>query len=259
MLIAIDAGNTNIKLGLYDKNKIIAHYRFSTDKKKTADEYATQFYTALKTDGINAKNTVSGSIISCVVPEVTNSLILAVKKISGVDPILVEAGVKTGLNIKIDPPESTGSDLVASAVQAINKYPCPCIIIGMGTATTICAVDKNKSLIGGAIAPGVSISLNALTSQSSLLHSVSFEAPNKVICRKTADCIKSGVIWGAVCMLDGMIEKFEDEIGQKCTVIATGGNAPSIVKYCKHDIILDENFILDGLVTIYEKNTQENF
>lgn len=254
MLIVIDAGNTNIKLGLYEKDELKAYYRFSTDRKKTADEYAIEFFTALKTDNIDAKKVTDGAIISCVVPQITAHLVNAVKKIANVTAMVVGAGIKTGLNIRIEPPESTGSDLVASCVEATQKYPCPCIVIGLGTATTMCAIDKNKAMIGGVIAPGISISLDALTSQSALLPSVGLEAPKKVIGRKTTDCIMSGIVWGNVCMLDGMIDKMENEIGEKCTVIATGGNAPSITKYCSHDIILDENLILEGLKTIYYKN-----
>ncbi|MBQ8975058.1 MAG: type III pantothenate kinase, partial [Oscillospiraceae bacterium] len=196
----------------------------------------------------------TGSIISSVVPPLTNQIRSIVRRLTGTNALVVGAGIKTGLNVLIENPASLGADIVAGSVAAMSKYPLPVIICDMGTATTIVTVDKHANYIGGAILPGVAISMNALSGGTSQLQRVSIEAPKKCINTVTVEAMKSGAVFGTASMIDGMIDRFEEELGMQCSVVATGGLAPMIVKYCKHDVIIDENLLLRGLEIIYNKN-----
>ena len=168
---------------------------------------------------------------------------------------IVGPGVKTGMNILMDNPAQVGSDRIVNAVAAINEYPAPLVIIDMGTATTFCVVDAKKNYIGGMILPGVRISLDALTAGTSQLSRISIEAPKKIIGKNTIDCMKSGIIHGNAACIDGMVYRIERELGQKTTVIATGGLAKRIVPYCEQEIIVDDELLLKGLRLIYNKNS----
>lgn len=253
MILALDVGNSNIVFGCVDKEKTYFVSRLSTDRSCTDDEYAIRFKNLLELNGITPEK-IKGSIISSVVPQLINILVMAVEKAVGVTPLVVGPGVKTGLNIKIDNPAQLGSDLVVDAVAALDAYPVPLVIIDMGTATTISVVDKNKYYLGGMILPGVKISLDALTSRTSLLQGISLEVPKKVIGSNTIDCMKSGLVYGNASVLDGLIDRIEEELGEKVTAVATGGLSKSIVPYCKREIIVDDNLLLKGLYLIYQKN-----
>lgn len=253
MLLTADVGNTNIKFGIYDNDRLKFKLRVSTDTDKTSDEFAVELYTFFQIYGIDVKQ-IDSSIISSVVPKIVSPLTSAVMTVAGVESIVIGPGVKTGLDIKIDHPENLGADIVAGCVGAYEKYGGPFVMIFMGTATVIVYVDENKTYLGGAIAPGVGISLDALTSKGALLPSVDFKAPEKVISTNTSDCIRSGIMFGTACMLDGMIDRFYEQTGNKCKVIATGGFAQLMSENCTHKIISDENVILDGLNYIYKKN-----
>ncbi len=253
MLLTADVGNTNIKLGIFDEDELIHLLRFSTDTCKTSDEFAVELYTFFQIYGIDAKK-INGSIISSVVPQVTTPLRRAIQTVTGVKSYVVGPGLKTGLDLKVDHPETVGADMVAGCVGACEKYGGPLIAVFMGTATTIVYVDANKTYLGVAIAPGVGISLDALTQNGALLSSVDLKAPKKSIATNTTDCIRSGIVFGTACMLDGMIERFYAERNEKCKVIATGGYAKQMIKNCIHDIIYDENIILEGLNFIYKRN-----
>ena len=253
MILALDVGNSNIVFGCVDKEKTYFVSRLSTDRSCTDDEYAIRFKNLLELNGITPEK-IKGSIISSVVPQLINILVMAVEKAVGVTPLVVGPGVKTGLNIKIDNPAQLGSDLVVDAVAALDAYPVPPVIIDMGTATTISVVDKNKYYLGGMILPGVKISLDALTSRTSLLQGISLEVPKKVIGSNTIDCMKSGLVYGNASVLDGLIDRIEEELGEKVTAVATGGLSKSIVPYCKREIIVDDNLLLKGLYLIYQKN-----
>jgi type III pantothenate kinase len=181
----------------------------------------------------------------------------AVKKLTGHRALVVGSGVKTGLNILIDDPSSLGSDLAAAAVAAMVDYPQPVIIIDMGTATTITVVDEGNRFIGGAIVPGVALSMNALSGGTSLLHKVPIEAPKKCISGTTTACMQSGAVFGNAALLDGMIDRFEQELGKKTTVVATGGIAAKIIPHCQHRIVYDEDLLLKGLGIIYRKNVKK--
>lgn len=253
MLLTADVGNTNIKLGLFDGDRLVHKLRVSTNPAKTSDEFTVELYTFFQIYNID-RSKVDGSIISSVVPKVTQPLREAIQIVTGVKSMIIGPGLKTGMELKIDHPETMGADLVCGCVGAYQKYGGPLIMIFMGTATVIAYVDEHFSYRGGIIAPGVNISLDALTSRGALLPSVDMRPPKKVICTNTVDCIRSAMTHGTACMLDGMIDKFTEEAGKECTLVATGGLAPMMIKNCRHEITFDENIILDGLCCIYRKN-----
>ncbi len=253
MILAIDIGNTNIVIGCCDDEKIYFIERLSTNYPKTELEYAISFKNVLELYGIDASQ-IEGGIISSVVPPITNIVRASVEKVLGKTVKIVGPGVKTGLNILMDNPAQVGSDRIVNAVAAINEYPAPLIIIDMGTATTFCVIDEKKNYIGGMILPGVRISLDALTSRTSQLSKISIEAPKKTIGKNTIDCMKSGIIHGNAACIDGMVKRIEHELGQKATVLATGGLARKIVPYCEQRILIDDELLLKGLRLIYNKN-----
>ena len=253
MILAIDIGNTNIVVGCIDKEKIYFTERVSTIWTKTELEYAIDIKTILDIYHIN-RSDIEGAIISSVVPQITFAARLAVQKILKKDAMIVGPGVKTGLNILLDNPGEMGADRVADAVAALAQYPVPLVIIDMGTATTISVVDDKKHYIGGMIMPGVQISLDALTSRASQLSGINIEEPKKIIGKNTVDCMKSGILYGNAAALDGIIDRIEEELGQKFTVIATGGMSRKIIPHCKRKMILDGDLLLKGLQIIYDKN-----
>ena len=253
MLLTADIGNTNIKFGIFNDNELIRTLTISCNKAKTADEYGVELYSLIRVMGIH-RDDFSGCIISSVVPIVTTRIDDAVRDILGVEPIIVGPGVKTGLNIRIDDPSTLGADLVCACVAANRIGKAPMIVISMGTATVWCVIDRSGSMIGCPIAPGVSVSLEALTKNTALLQGVAFTAPSSVIGKNTDKSIRAGIIWGTACMIDGMIDKIEKELGEECRILATGGLAHKIINYCEHDIEIRENLILEGLRLIYERN-----
>lgn len=256
MLLTADVGNTNIKLGLFDGDELRHKMRFSTDPSKTSDEFAVVLYTFFQVYRIDVSE-IGASIISSVVPKVTQPLREAIKIVTGKKSYVIGPGLKTGMDLKIDRPETLGGDIVCGCVGAYEKYGGPLIMVFMGTATVLAYVDENFAYRGGVIAPGVGISLDALTQNGALLPSVDLRAPKNVICTNTVDCIRSAMTYGSACMLDGLIDKFSGESGADCRVIATGGLAKSIICNCRHEITYDENIILDGLNVIFRRNTSK--
>lgn len=254
MILAIDIGNTNIEAGVIDDKKIHFTERISTDRDKTELEYAVLFKTVMDIHGVTPSD-ISGSIISSVVPPLTHIMKEAVRKlIKKPDPLVVGAGLKTGLDIKIDDPRTLGADLVVDSVAGMAEYGAPLIIVDMGTATTITVLNKDKTYIGGVIVPGVRTSLEALVSDTSQLPRVSLSSPDKFICTNTVDCMKSGIINGQASLVDGMIDRFIDELGYDAKVVATGGLSKVIIPKCRHDIILDDSLMMKGLKIIYDRN-----
>lgn len=253
MLLAVDIGNTNITLGIYNKEELKLTARLATDTTRTADQYAVEIRDILDINGISYKNITCCAICS-VVPSVEKAIEQSVIKLCNITPLVLGPGVKTGLNIKIDNPAQLGADLVAGAVGAIAKYKMPCIIIDMGTATTISVLSKQGEYLGGAIAAGIRLTLDALTSKTAQLPSINIEAPEKVIGTNTADCMQSGLILGSASMIDGMIKKIEAQLGQPASKVATGGLAKEVIKYSEHKIDYNDNLLLDGLKIIYNKN-----
>ena len=256
MLLTADVGNTNIKLGLFDGDELRHKMRFSTDPSKTSDEFAVVLYTFFQVYRIDVSE-IGASIISSVVPKVTQPLREAIKIVTGKKSYVIGPGLTTGMDLKIDRPETLGGDIVCGCVGAYEKYGGPLIMVFMGTATVLAYVDENFAYRGGVIAPGVGISLDALTQNGALLPSVDLRAPKNVICTNTVDCIRSAMTYGSACMLDGLIDKFSVESGADCRVIATGGLAKSIICNCRHEITYDENIILDGLNVIFRRNTSK--
>jgi len=257
MLLAIDIGNTNITLGAYSGDDLSFTARIATDRSLTSDQYAAQLSNMLTLNNVSP-DSFSGAIISSVVPPLTASISSALKRITGVEALVIGPGVKTGLNILIDNPAQTGADLVAVSVAAKAKYPLPNVVCDLGTASTITVLDKNGNFIGGVIYPGIRTSLNALVENTSLLQFISFDAPSRVIGRSTAECMQSGVIFGAASLLDGMIARIERELGEPVTAIATGGLSRSIIENCDRHFEYCENLILEGLKIIYYKNNPQN-
>ena len=253
MLLAIDIGNTNIVIGCIDNGTILFNERVSTDHKATDLEYAIQFKTITEIHDVR-HGAIEAAVISSVVPSVTGEVGRAVKKLFGITPLIVGPGVKTGLRILIDNPAQLGSDLVVDAVAGINFYAPPLIIIDMGTATTFSVVDKDGSYLGGQIIPGMRTSLDALTSGAAQLSTVKLQKPAHVIGRNTGECIQSGIMHYTASGIDGCIDRIEEELGYKCTVIATGGLSGLIVPLCRHEIIYDNDLLVKGLMVIYEKN-----
>ena len=224
MILLIDIGNTNIVMGCSEGDKILFRERFSTNHTATKLEYSVILKTAFEMHGIDALK-IEGAIISSVVPSVTSVLKNAIESLLNIHVMLVGPGLKTGLSIGIDNPAQLGSDLVVVAVACLNEYRAPLIIIDMGTATTVSAIDDKKRFLGGAILPGLAISHDALVSRTSLLTKIAFEAPDKVIGTNTVDSIKSGMIFGTAGTLDGIVDRMKEELKTDATVVATGVSA----------------------------------
>ncbi len=253
MLLTIDIGNTNITLGGYEGENLMFISRLATDIRLTADQYALQIKDIVKLRGCDVLD-VEDAIISSVVPIVGGAISRAMEYITGKPPMLLGPGIKTGLNIKIDNPAQLGADLAAGAVGALGKYSLPCIIVDMGTATTLSVLDETGAFRGGAIAAGIRSTLDALSSNTAQLPVISLEAPDSVIGTNTVSSMQAGLILGAAAMLDGMIDRIEAELGKPATVVATGGLAEMVVKNCRKEIAIDNNLLLDGLYKIYKKN-----
>ncbi len=253
MLLAIDIGNTNIVIGCIEGETIRHELRLATDLVKTSDQYWMDLKGVLALYGLSAEE-FDGVIISSVVPPVLNSLRTAVMKLTGKKPMVVGPGIKTGLNIAGGNAGQVGSDLVVAAVAALREYPAPLIIVDMGTATTIMAVDESKTFVGGSICPGVKLSSEVLTTRTSQLPGISLEAPKRAIGRNTTECMQSGIMLGAACMIDGMIVRMEEELGSRATVIATGGISRFVIPMCRSKITYDRDLLLKGLRILYENN-----
>ena len=256
MILAVDIGNSNIVIGGVEGDEIRFEARLRTDATKTSDEYCIDLKMILEVYETNPK-TVEGAIISSVVPQVLNSIKTALKKLTGKDALVVGPGLKTGLNIKIENPSQTGADLVVGCVAALREHKPPMIVIDMGTATTLIALDQTGAFIGGAISPGVKISMDALTDRTALLPGLQLDQPKKAIGRNTIDCMRSGIMLGSACMLDGMVQRMEEELGEKATVVVTGGIARFVIPMCRTPMIYDKDLLLKGLVTLYRENTRK--
>ncbi len=253
MVLAIDVGNTNIVIGCFKNEKILFNERISTNHNATDLEYAIQIKNILEIHNIDT-TAIEGSIISSVVPSVTTSMRDAVAKLTEKEPMIVGPGIRTGLRILTDNPAQLGSDLVVDAVAGINYYPTPQIIIDMGTATTFSVIDKDANYLGTLIIPGMNTSLDALSNGAAQLPKVNLDLPKRVVGTNTAECMSNGIMFYTASGLDGCIERIEEELNEKCTVIATGGLAGTVVPLCKKDIVYDDDLLLKGLMIIYNRN-----
>ena len=252
MVLAIDIGNTNISIGCFQEENILLVERISTNQTATALEYAVSFKLILEIYHI-AITSVEGSIISSVVPSITNTVRQALEMITKKEVMIVGPGIRTGLKICIDNPAQLGSE----AVAALQQYPIPLAIIDLGTATTISVINAKSEYIGGMILPGIKVSLAALTQQTAQLPKIALERPKKRIGSNTIECMKSGVLYGTACSLDGLLEQIESELQQPVTAIVTGEIASVIVPCCKRKMVVDEKLLLRGLQIIYLKNKRE--
>jgi len=253
MILAIDVGNSNIVLGCIDEGKILNTVSIQTNDGCSAVEYAIKLKDILALYDIDPKG-FDGAIMSSVVPQLTGALQEAVRILTGVKCLVVGPGMKTGMNVRIDDPGTLAGDLVVGSVAATNYYGTPCIVLDMGTATTMVVIDQKGSYLGGAILAGVKLSLNALASGTSLLPDISISAPKKCIATNTVDSMRSGAVYGTAAMIDGMVERMEAELGIECRIIATGGLARFITPLCKREIICDDDLLLKGLWFLYQKN-----
>lgn len=253
MILAVDIGNTNIVVGAFSEGKLAFSARMSTDKNKLADEYAIDLKDIFTLYGMDCP--VDGAIISCVVPQLSETMREAIRKACKTEALVVGPGIKTGMNIRIDKASELGSDIVADAVAAYAEYSAPLMIFDLGTATTISVIDDQARILGVIIFPGVRTSLNALTANAAQLFEVEIEAPPDIIGTNTIDSMKSGIVYGTASMIDGMIERMRERLGGEVTVVATGGLSSQITPYCKNKIIVNPNLLLEGLYKLYEKNS----
>lgn len=253
MLLAIDIGNTNILIGGIQGDQIMFKARIATDRTRTSDQYGVEIKNMIEALGAKISD-ISDCIISSVVPPVFNSVRTGVIKIIGKQPMVVGPGLKTGLNIHVDVPSQVGSDRIVIAVAALAEYQAPLILIDMGTATTIEVVEPENRYLGGVIFPGVKVSLDALTNHAAQLPGISLDQPKQVIGKNTVDCMRSGTMYGNAAMIDGLVDRIEEELGHSSTIIATGGLARFITPLCKREIIVEKDLLLKGLNLLYKKN-----
>jgi len=256
MLLTADIGNTSIALGAYKNDKLIFTTGMLTDKNKSADEYAEELKKLFELKGIN-KSDFSGSVVSSVVPEITDNFTKALEKLTGTKAISVGEEYNGNFKVTILPVSHIGADLIAVSVGAIKKYKLPCLVADLGTATKIVAIDKDGYFRGCTISPGVKISLDALAKKASLLPDISFAKPERVIGENTVECMQSGIVFGTAAMLDGLIKRMKAELGGgDVTVVATGGYSKGIIPCCETEIIYDENLLSYGLKVIYDRSRE---
>ena len=255
MLLAIDVGNSNTSIGLFDEEKNLQFLAsLDTDSRKTADQISIDLMNLFTLYGFRYKD-VTGAILCSVVPPLNFMMQKALTRLLGKPPMVVGPGVKTGLNIRLTNQTQVGADIVADAVAALEKFPAPIITIDMGTATTIGVISEGRNYEGGLLLPGVNVSLEALSRRAAQLPDISLQHPKSLIGKNTEECMRSGIVYGTAGMLDGVIDRIREEFpGKDVTVVATGGNAPVIVRYCRNKIIYDKYLLMDGLWTIYQKN-----
>ncbi len=253
MLLAIDIGNTNLVIGCIHNDEIVFKARIATDRTRTSDQYGVEIKNMIEAFGVKVKD-ISDCIISSVVPPVFNSVKTGVIKVIGKQPMVVGPGLKTGLNIHMDVPSQVGSDRIVIAAAALAEYKAPLILMDLGTATTIEVVEPDNLYMGGVIFPGVKLSLDALTSRAAQLPGISLDKPKQVIGKNTVDCMRSGMMFGTAAMIDGLVDRIEEELGHSSTLIATGGMAQFITPLCRHKIILEKDLLLKGLNILYKKN-----
>ena len=254
MLLAIDLGNTNIKYGVFDGEKLVASFRVSSRISRTSDEYGSVLVGLLADRGIK-KSQITGIIFSSVIPALNYTICHMCEFFFGITPLVVGPGIKTGLNVKADNPKEVGADIIVNSVSAFNKYGGPVIVIDFGTATTFDVISDKCELIGVVIAPGIKTSLEGLASKTAQLPMVELDAPKTVIGKNTKHCMQSGIIFGFAGLVDSIVSRIKKELKlDKIKVVATGGLGEIISSEVKSEIVVDRTLTLDGLKAIYNLN-----
>lgn len=255
MILAIDMGNTNIEIGCLDARRVLFTERASTDLDKTELEYAMLIQTVLDLHRMRSID-LKGAILSSVVPPLSKVLANAIFKVTGHHALIVSKDMNSGLSIQMDNPETVGADLIVDSAAGLAEYGAPLIIVDMGTATTITVVSKEKAYCGGVILPGAGTALESLVKRTSQLPRISFDIPPHVIGTNTIHSMQSGMMYGQAGQIDSLIDRFEEELGYKCKVIATGGLSRSVIPLCRHTITLDSELMMKGLRILYEMNAE---
>ena len=253
MNLCIDVGNTTIGMGFFKEEKLIKKIVLTIDLKKTKDEYISVLKRTLYENDFDVKD-IKNIILSSVVPSINGQLKMALVDLFGIEPMLIAPGIKTGLIIHVDNPSEIGNDLIAVMVGVKDKYSYPCLIADLGTASKILLIDKDGAFTTCTIMPGLSISAATLTSKTALLPEISFTEPKTVLARNTIDAINAGVVYGHADMVDGLIRRFEKEIGYKCKHILTGGGSMYIKNVLQEEYIYDPDICLYGLNRIIVRN-----
>ena len=259
MILAVDVGNSNTTVGLFDEaGKLTLRALLETSRGKTRDQCAIDLLGVLNLYGAQAQ-TVDGAILSSVVPPLTAVFIDAIARLTGKPPLVVGPGIKTGLNIKAEIHNQLGSDIVAYSVAAIARYPSPLVMVDMGTATSLSLI-VGSVYEGCSIMPGLALALDALSERAAALPPISLESPSTptLLGHTTEEAMRSGVLYGHASMVDGMVDRMEAELGQAVTVVATGGNAPRILRYCKRHIHYDADLVMTGLYLLYQRNAKKH-
>lgn len=252
-LLAIDIGNTNIVLGLYDGEALAASWRLATDSERMPDEYAVLLVSLFERGNADPA-AVDACIISCVVPPLLGTFLEVARRRFGVEPLVVGPGVKTGVRIRTDNPREVGADRIANAAAAARLHGLPAILIDFGTATTFDAVSKEGDYLGGAIAPGMGLAAEALAAGAAQLHRFELRFPPRVIGRNTVHAMQSGLVWGYVSLVEGMVARMSEELGDSPVVVATGGLAPLVADRIPSIDKVDPDLTLEGLRIIHELN-----
>lgn len=258
MILAIDMGNSNIKIGVVDGIDNIIEERVTTAYDKTSLEYASDILAVLDFHKLS-KASITGAILSSVVPPLTGTVATAVRKVLGLNPLIVSSDLNMDIALhRFRYPKSVGVDILVGVEAAYHSYHKPCIVVNMGTATTVMIVDEDGEFLGGSIVPGMKLSANALASNTATLPEINLENPGRVISRDTEQSIRSGIVYSTAAGIDELIRRAEEELGKECVCIATGGMARFAIPYCKHSIIRDDKLLMKGLLRIYEMNPQKN-